>query len=91
MLAGDMADENDMFVFETDGAFALRVFDLREDVEDGIAREEAAEREAKPATVRGDRAPSISLICMQKRDDWDEMDRRWQAASSKLDKLDKSN
>ena len=54
---------------------------------DGMAREEAAEREA-----RGGRAPSIlSLICMQKRDNWAEMDRRWQAASSKLDKLDESS
>ena len=83
MLAGDMADENAMFVFETDGAFALCVFDLWEDAEDGIAREEAVERKAKPLEATDlegrlscdRRSSAIDLAYLQqKRDDWAKME-----------------
>ena len=52
MLAGNMADEIAMLVLDTDGAFSFRVYDLRDDTETGIVREEAAERRSVEAADR---------------------------------------
>ena len=42
LLAGNMAHEIAMLGLDTDGAFAFCVFNLRDDAERGILREEAA-------------------------------------------------